>query len=108
MSTLQTPEGRERHRALEQLSRSRRELRMFMRRLVFLLVAVVALIVLGTVAFILAMAHRNWQLHGNDDVQDDVEDAAIRKLALDDAPSESYGLSTRGQDEDTAEEEVPS
>jgi voltage-gated potassium channel len=53
MSTLQTPEGRERHRALEQSSRSRRELRMFMRRLVFLLVAVVALIVLGTVAFMI-------------------------------------------------------
>ncbi|HEX3832821.1 MAG TPA: hypothetical protein VHW04_12670, partial [Solirubrobacteraceae bacterium] len=53
MSTLHTPEGRERHRALEQSSRSRRELRMFARRLVFLLVAVVALIVLGTVAFMI-------------------------------------------------------
>jgi voltage-gated potassium channel len=53
MSALQTPEGRERHRALEQSSRTRRELRMFMRRLVFLLVAVVALIVLGTVAFMI-------------------------------------------------------
>ena len=53
MSALQTPEGRERHRALEQSSRSRRELGMFVRRLVFLLVAVVALIVLGTVAFMI-------------------------------------------------------
>ena len=53
MSTLQTPEGRERHRALEQSSRSRRELGKFVRRLVFLLVAVVALIVLGTVAFMI-------------------------------------------------------
>jgi voltage-gated potassium channel len=53
MSALQTPESRERHRALEQLSRSRRELRMFVRRLVFLLTAVVALIALGTVAFMI-------------------------------------------------------
>lgn len=72
------------------------------------LILTAIVITLGTVAFILAMAHRTWQLHGNDDVQDDVEDAAIRKLALDDAPSDSYGLSTRGQEEDTPEEEVPS
>src|SRR5450755_1133195 len=51
MSALQTPEGRERHRALEQSYRSRRELRMFVRRLMFLLVAVVALIAMGTIAF---------------------------------------------------------
>ena len=53
MSTLQTPESRERRRALEQSFRSRRELRMFMRRLVFLLVAVVGLVALGTVAFMI-------------------------------------------------------
>jgi len=53
MSSLQTPESRERHRALEQSFRSRRELRMFMRRLVFLLVAVVGLVALGTVAFMI-------------------------------------------------------
>jgi voltage-gated potassium channel len=51
MSAIETPEGRERHRALEQSSRTRRELRMFARRLGFLLVAVAALIVVGTVAF---------------------------------------------------------
>jgi multicomponent Na+:H+ antiporter subunit C len=72
------------------------------------LVLTAIVITLGTIAFVLAMAHRSWQLHGNDDVQDDVEDAAIRKLAIDDAPSDSYGLSTRGQEEDTPEEEVPS
>jgi voltage-gated potassium channel len=53
MSTLQTPESRERRRALEQSFRSRRELRMFVRRLVFLLVAVVGLVALGTVAFMI-------------------------------------------------------
>jgi voltage-gated potassium channel len=51
MSAVHTPEGRERHRALEQSSRTRRELRMFARRLVALLVAVAALIVMGTIAF---------------------------------------------------------
>ncbi len=51
MSAVQTPESRERHRALEQSSRSRRELHMFARRLVFLLAAVAMLIAVGTVAF---------------------------------------------------------
>jgi voltage-gated potassium channel len=40
--------------ALEQRSRARRELRMFVRRLVFLFVALVAIIVLGTVALSIA------------------------------------------------------
>lgn len=71
------------------------------------LVLTAIVITLGTIAFVLAMAHRSWQLHGHDDVQDDVEDAAIRKLAIDDAPSDSFGLTTRGQDEDTPEEETP-
>jgi voltage-gated potassium channel len=51
MSAVQTPESRERHRALEQSNRSRRELRMFVRRLGFLLAAVAALIAMGTIAF---------------------------------------------------------
>ncbi|GAB3207323.1 Na(+)/H(+) antiporter subunit C [Marinactinospora thermotolerans] len=34
-------------------------------------------ITLGVTAFLLAMAHRSWQLQGNDDVQDDAEDRRI-------------------------------
>lgn len=70
------------------------------------LVLTAIVITLGTIAFLLAMAHRSWQLHGNDDVQDDVEDAAIRRLAVDDATSDSYGLATGGQDDDTPAEET--
>ncbi|WZH51302.1 MAG: Na(+)/H(+) antiporter subunit C [Nocardioides alkalitolerans] len=69
------------------------------------LVLTAIVITLGTVAFLLAMAHRSWQLNGNDDVQDDVEDSAIRKLAIDDANSDSYDLSTSGQHEDDPVEE---
>jgi len=54
------------------------------------LVLTAIVITLGTTAFLLAMAHRSWQLNGNDDVQDDVEDAAIRRLALADDVSEGY------------------
>ena len=61
-------------------------------------------ITLGTVAFVLAMAHRSWQLNANDDVQDDVEDAVIRRLASDDAQSDGYDLDGEG-DDDTPEEE---
>lgn len=68
------------------------------------LVLTAIVITLGTIAFLLAMAHRAWQLHGHDDVQDDVEDAAIRRLAIDDATSDSYGLSTRHQDDEVTED----
>jgi multicomponent Na+:H+ antiporter subunit C len=47
-------------------------------------------ITLGITAFLLAMAYRSWQLTGHDEVQDDVEDAAIRRLAGADAESLSY------------------
>jgi len=47
-------------------------------------------ITLGITAFLLAMAYRSWQLTGHDEVQDDVEDAAIRRLARADAESRSY------------------
>ncbi len=69
------------------------------------LVLTAIVITLGTVAFLLAMAHRSWQLNGNDDVQDDVEDAAIRKLAVDDASSQSHVAATRGQEDDEFEED---
>ena len=60
------------------------------------LVLTAIVITLGTTAFLLAMAHRSWQLNGNDDVQDDIEDAAIRRLALADDVSEGY----EAEDED--------
>jgi len=69
------------------------------------LVLTAIVITLGTVAFLLAMAHRSWQLYGADDVQDDVEDAAIRRLADDDATSVGHSATTQGQEEDDPEED---
>ena len=53
-------------------------------------------ITLGVTAFLLAMAYRSWQLNGNDDVQDDVEDALIRRLADLDETSRSFDDSEGG------------
>ncbi len=36
---------------------------------------------LGLAAFVLAMAYRSWQLHGHDEVQDDLEDRRIARRA---------------------------
>jgi multicomponent Na+:H+ antiporter subunit C len=47
-------------------------------------------ITLGTTAFILALAYRRWQLSDGDDVQDDMEDALIARLARADEPSDTY------------------
>ncbi len=44
-----------------------------------LLTAIV--ITLGLTAFMLALAYRSWQLNGNDEVQDDVEDRRIVAMA---------------------------
>jgi len=63
------------------------------------LVLTAIVITLATTAFLLAMAYRSWQLTGHDDVQDDVEDAAIRSLAAADEPSDSYDLSRTHQDD---------
>jgi multicomponent Na+:H+ antiporter subunit C len=49
---------------------------------------------LGLSAFVLAMAYRSWQLNGHDDVQDDIEDDTIRRLALRDVTSEAYSATT--------------
>ncbi|HEX5018833.1 MAG TPA: Na(+)/H(+) antiporter subunit C [Actinomycetes bacterium] len=57
------------------------------------LVLTAIVITLGTTAFLLAMAYRSWQLTGHDDVQDDIEDAAIRDLAAADETSDSFDLS---------------
>lgn len=44
-------------------------------------------ITLGVTAFLLAMAYRSWQLSGHDEVQDDIEDRKVRRLAeLDEEP----------------------
>lgn len=43
-------------------------------------------ITLALTAFVLAMAYRSWQLHGHDEVQDDVEDRRIARLAARNAP----------------------
>lgn len=47
-------------------------------------------IALATVAFVLALAYRDWRLNGTDDVQDDIEDARIRQLADRDQTSSTY------------------
>lgn len=67
------------------------------------LVLTAIVISLGTTAFVLAMAYRSWQLTGHDDVQDDVEDAAIRRLAAADEASDSFDLSRQGDPEDDLE-----
>lgn len=66
-------------------------------------------ITLGITAFGLALAYRSWQLAGHDDVQDDVEDALIRRLADLDEASDSYDDSTGGEleEEGTDTEERP-
>lgn len=45
------------------------------------LVLTAIVITLGLTAFLLALAYRAWQLHGHDEVQDDVEDRRIAVLA---------------------------
>jgi multicomponent Na+:H+ antiporter subunit C len=69
------------------------------------LVLTAIVISLGTTAFVLAMAYRSWQLTEHDDVQDDVEDAEIRRLAAAAEASDSYDLSQGTVDAD--ESEVP-
>ena len=58
------------------------------------LVLTAIVISLATAAFVLAMAHRSWQLNGHDDVQDDDEDRRIRRLAAADQASDSFDLSS--------------
>ncbi len=47
-------------------------------------------ITMAVAAFVLTLAYRSFQLHGHDEVADDVEDARIRRLAEADFASESY------------------
>jgi multicomponent Na+:H+ antiporter subunit C len=61
-------------------------------------------ITLALVAFVLAMAYRSWQLHGHDEVQDDLEDTRIARLADADAPS--YADSDAEESGSTLDEEA--
>jgi len=65
-------------------------------------------ITLATVGFVLALAYRQWQLSGSDDVQDDIEDARIQRLAERDRTSQTYDAdaeSTTRSDEDATEDD---
>jgi multicomponent Na+:H+ antiporter subunit C len=66
-------------------------------------------ITLGVTAYLLALAYRSFQLNGHDEVADDVEDAAIRRLAEADLASDSYDEDDQGHPDEvgqgTADEE---
>ena len=47
-------------------------------------------ITMAVSAFVVTMAYRSFQLNGDDEVSDDIEDARIRTLAEADEVSESY------------------
>ena len=49
-----------------------------------------AMLLTMVAGFVLSLAYRSFQLHGHDEVADDVEDARIRELAEADVASESY------------------
>ena len=60
-------------------------------------------ITMAVAAFVLTMAYRSFQLHGHDEVADDVEDARIRELADADVAS---GVSRDTTFSDTGEDVV--
>lgn len=62
-------------------------------------------ITLASTAFLLTMAYRSFQLHGHDEVQDDVEDAQIRRLADLDEASQSFDESTDGTPDEVSGED---
>ena len=74
------------------------------------LILTAIVIAFGVSAFVLAMAYRAWQLDGLDDVQDDVEDALVRRRRQrieaaqsfadldDDVDSHDDGVSTGGRE----------
>ena len=55
--------------------------------LVQAMVLTAIVITLGLTAFVLAMAYRSWQLHGHDEVQDDLEDRRVARHAARNAPA---------------------
>lgn len=63
-------------------------------------------ITLGMTAFLLALAYRSWQLHRHDEVQDDVEDRRIARLAARDlraVTDDDTELFTETLDDEAAE-----
>ena len=60
-------------------------------------------ITLGVTAFMLTMAYRSFQLNGNDEVPDDVEDAAIRRLAHEDLSAGSYDETVEGSPDEVGQ-----
>lgn len=64
-------------------------------------------ITMGLTAFVVAMAYRSWQLLGHDEVQDDLEDRRISRLAARNAPSVT-GDDSDGHDDEFTPEEVAS
>jgi multicomponent Na+:H+ antiporter subunit C len=65
----------------------------------FVLTAIV--ITLGVTAYLLTLAYRSFQINGNDEVADDIEDASIRHLAEADLASGSYD-----EDDEEAPDEI--
>ncbi len=68
-------------------------------------------ITLGVSAFLLAMAYRSWQLNQHDEVQDDLEDRRLARLAAaDQAPPSDLGpddtVTTLDQDAADARDEM--
>lgn len=59
-------------------------------------------ITLALTAFIVSMAHRSWQLHRHDEVQDDLEDRRIARLAGLESIGESPGSEWITLDEEAA------
>lgn len=63
-------------------------------------------ITLGLGAFVLAMAYRSWQLHGHDEVQDDIEDRRVARHAARNDPAymdADSGETGQSLDEEAAE-----
>jgi multicomponent Na+:H+ antiporter subunit C len=67
----------------------------------FVLTAIV--ITLAVTAFLLTLAYRSFQIDGHDEVSDDVEDATIRRLALEDETSGSYDSDVAGHPDETGQ-----
>ncbi len=62
-------------------------------------------ITLGATAFGLALAYRSSQLWGHDDVQDDVEDSRVSRLAELDAVSPSFVAGLNGEPDEVGSDE---
>lgn len=67
----------------------------------FVLTAIV--ITLAVTAFLLALAYRSFQIAGDDEVSDDVEDAAVRRRAAEDETSGSDDADVEGHPDETGQ-----